>query len=85
MENEDLYIGCTNNLKSRLLLHNSKKIKSTKNRAPFKLVYYEAFCTQKTRTSEKNFLKLDGVEILSEKSYNTISMIKKFERINSSS
>lgn len=41
------YIGCTNNLKSRLLMHNSGKIMSTKNRTPLKLIYYETFLNQK--------------------------------------
>ena len=39
----ELYIGQTNDLKRRFVEHNDKKNISTKNKAPFKLVYYEAY------------------------------------------
>ena len=45
---DKLYIGWTNNLKNRILEHNSGKVQATKNRRPLKLVYYEA-CTQKEK------------------------------------
>ena len=41
------YFGSTNNLKSRLILHNSGKIKSTKAHIPWKLVWYGGFETEK--------------------------------------
>ena len=37
-----LYIGHTNNLKKRIEKHNKGFVESTKNRTPFKLLYYEA-------------------------------------------
>ena len=36
------YTGCTKDLKRRLKEHNSGKEKSTKERRPFELIYYEA-------------------------------------------
>lgn len=45
--NNSLYIGWTNNLKTRLESHNSKSVFATKDLAPFDLVYYEA-CLSKT-------------------------------------
>ena len=36
------YTGYTNNLENRVNEHNKGKVKSTKNRTPFELVYYEA-------------------------------------------
>lgn len=42
-----LYIGSTDNLKSRLLQHKSKSIKTTKSCDVVSLVYYEA-CNSKT-------------------------------------
>ena len=36
------YTGYTNNLENRVNDHNKGKVKSTKNRTPFELVYYEA-------------------------------------------
>jgi len=38
-----IYIGYTNDLRRRLKEHNDLKNKSTKFRAPFKIVYYEAY------------------------------------------
>ena len=51
-----LYYGFTNNLKKRLENHNNKKVKSTKSRAPFELIYYEnADNIQSARQKEKYF------------------------------
>lgn len=38
-----LYVGYTDNLRRRFKEHNDGKNLSTKNRAPFELVYYEAY------------------------------------------
>ncbi len=40
------YIGSTENLERRLEEHNRGKTLSTKNRAPFCVVYYEVFYTK---------------------------------------
>jgi putative endonuclease len=37
------YIGYSGDLKARLENHNKGKNKSTKHRAPFELIYYEAY------------------------------------------
>jgi len=37
------YIGYTNNLKVRLNQHDSKQNKSTKSKAPYNLIYFEAY------------------------------------------
>ena len=37
------YIGYSSDLKARFESHNKGKNKSTKHRAPFKLIYYEAY------------------------------------------
>ena len=37
------YIGCTENLDRRLAEHNSGLVKSTKNRRPLKLIYFEEY------------------------------------------
>ena len=39
----ELYIGFTQDLKSRVEEHNSGKVFSTRTRKPFKLIYYEAY------------------------------------------
>jgi len=53
----NLYVGCTNNLKERLKLHNSKKVPSTKNRVPFMLIHYEAFTSKNDAFDRERFLK----------------------------
>ena len=43
---ERYYIGCTSNLKRRILEHNSGKTRSTKAYMPWQLVYEEYFSSE---------------------------------------
>jgi len=43
----NLYIGYTSDLRKRLKEHNEGKNLSTRNRFPFRLVYYEAYESKK--------------------------------------
>ena len=52
------YIGYTNNLKRRIEEHNSGKSKSTRSRAQFKLIYYEAYISEKDAKHREHNLKL---------------------------
>ena len=54
----DLYIGSTNDLRRRLEEHNSGKVRSTKSRIPFELVYYEAYKSEKDARQREQNLKL---------------------------
>ena len=51
------YVGYTGDLRKRLLEHNDGRIKSTKNRIPFKLVYFEACLSQQDATHREKYLK----------------------------
>lgn len=51
------YTGFTNDLIGRFKLHQAGKVPSTKNRTPFKLIYYEACLTQKDATRREKYLK----------------------------
>jgi len=42
-KDNDLYIGCTNDLRERFKKHNLGLVPSTRLRLPFELVYYEAY------------------------------------------
>jgi len=53
----DLYIGCTQNIKERLALHNAKKVASTKSRVPFKLIYCELYLNKKDAFPREQYLK----------------------------
>jgi len=52
-----LYIGYTNDLKRRFSEHNSGQNTSTKPRAPFELVYYEAYKEKKDAVIRERKLK----------------------------
>jgi len=56
-KNGKLYKGYTNDLKRRFKEHNSGKSVFTKNNGPWKLVYYEAFISEKDAKREEVFLK----------------------------
>jgi len=56
-KDENFYVGYTSNLKKRLKLHNEGRVKSTKERRPIKLIYYEACLEQKDALKREKYLK----------------------------
>lgn len=54
----DLYIGSTNDLRRRIVEHNSGMVRSTKSRKPFEIVYYEAYKSKKDARKREYNLKL---------------------------
>ena len=52
-----LYIGYTTDLRRRFSEHNDKLNKSTKSRAPFELLYYEAYISQNEAETREKRLK----------------------------
>ena len=68
-----LYTGQTSDLSARLTHHNRKKVKSTKNRAPYRIGYIEKFETRSAAMQREWELKT---------SYNTDrkkKLIKEFD------
>lgn len=59
-KDNNLYTGYTNDLKRRLKEHNSGKSKSTKQRVPFTLIYYEAYKSREDATHREKMLKKHG-------------------------
>ncbi len=55
--NGEFYIGYTNDLKRRLVEHNTGKNVSTKDKAPFQLVYYEAYKVRADAKRREDSLK----------------------------
>lgn len=51
------YTGFTEDLQNRLNDHNSGKVASTKNRRPFKLIYYEACLNEQDAIAREKYLK----------------------------
>jgi len=57
---DNLYYGSTNDLRRRLLEHNTGKTRSTKSRKPLELRYYEAYFNENDARSREYSLKKDG-------------------------
>lgn len=51
------YTGFTRNIRNRLNEHNLGKVTSTKNRGPFRLVYYEGSLNEQDATAREKYLK----------------------------
>lgn len=51
------YTGSTNDLRKRILSHNSGKNKSTKNGVVWKLIYYETCLNKKDARARERYLK----------------------------
>jgi putative endonuclease len=59
-----LYIGYTSNLEQRITQHNEGKSEYTKHRGPWKLVYYESYCSEKdARIREKQLKRFSNAYI----------------------
>jgi len=52
-----LYTGYTSNLVKRIKEHNGGKVKSTKNRLPFKLIYFEGSLNHNDALHREKYLK----------------------------
>ncbi len=53
----NFYVGYTNNLVKRIEEHNKRKVPSTKNRVPLKLIYWEGCLNQQDATRREKYLK----------------------------
>lgn len=51
------YTGYTKDLPSRFEAHQNGEVQSTKNRRPFKLIYFEACLNQQDATHRERYLK----------------------------
>ena len=56
-EDNDFYTGYTKNIKLRFEQHNQGLVESTKNRIPFRLIYFEACLSQKDALHREKYLK----------------------------
>ena len=51
------YTGYTNNINRRIKEHNKGETKSTRDRTPLKLIYWEGCLNQKDATTREKYLK----------------------------
>jgi putative endonuclease len=56
-KDNNLYTGFTSNLKERFKQHNAKRCPSTKHRAPFDIIYYEACLNEYDAKAREKYLK----------------------------
>ncbi|HZJ34965.1 MAG TPA: GIY-YIG nuclease family protein [Candidatus Angelobacter sp.] len=56
-KDNNLYVGCTKNMKDRIALHNSGQVESTRGRRPMELIHYEAFLSTKDAFVREKWLK----------------------------
>jgi len=56
-KDKNLYVGCTGNLRKRLEEHNTATVRSTRNRVPFAIVYYEASRSRTDALRRERYLK----------------------------
>ncbi|MCF7845724.1 MAG: GIY-YIG nuclease family protein [Candidatus Peribacteraceae bacterium] len=59
-EGNYFYKGSTNNLKKRFQEHNNGEVTSTRLRKPWKLVYYEAYVSEKSARERESSVKNSG-------------------------
>lgn len=57
LKDKNFYTGCTDDLKGRFKEHNNGKVKSTKDRMPFHLIYYEACINKIDAFKREKYLK----------------------------
>jgi len=56
-KDKKLYIGCTNDLKKRIISHNDGKVAATKLRLPLRLICYEAYTEKRDAYHREKWLK----------------------------
>ncbi len=72
------YYGYTNNLKTRLKLHNEGSVKSTKPHLPWQLVWYGAFETEKQAKDFESYLKSGSGKAFAYKRLISVALKKDF-------
>ncbi len=60
LKDNKFYIGFTSNLKERTKQHKNGKVRSTKNRKPLKLIYFETYINENLARERERKLKQFG-------------------------
>ncbi|MEI7689721.1 MAG: GIY-YIG nuclease family protein [Candidatus Saccharibacteria bacterium] len=56
-KDNELYVGCTKDMKKRIALHNSGQVESTRTRRPLEVIHYEAFSASEDAFAREKWLK----------------------------
>jgi len=57
VSDDNLYTGCTRDLRTRLALHTAGQVPSTRHRRPLELIYYEACLNERDAFRREKYLK----------------------------
>ena len=73
-KNKSLYIGCTSDLKKRLLEHNQNESYHASKYSPWRLIYFEAYLSKQDAYRREKLLKLhaQGLRRLKERLSNVL-------------
>ncbi len=75
-KDNNLYIGYTSIVEERLKYHNSGRVRSTKARRPFELMFQEAYSSETVARQRENFLKSgQGRKWIKEKLFSTVGWL----------
>ena len=78
LDNGDLYKGSCNDLKRRLVEHESGQVESTKNFRPLKLIHYEAYSLKSDAQRREKYLKTtEGRRFLNQQIKDLLESYKK--------
>lgn len=72
------YFGSTNDLKQRMNLHNSGRVKSTRPHLPWNLVWYGSFNTEKEARDFELYLKSGSGKAFAYKRLISVALKKDF-------
>ena len=74
LKNGSLYVGYTSDLKKRLVEHNGGQSSYTKKYLPWKLIYFEGYCSKIDAQRREKLLKLhaQGLRRLKERLRNSL-------------
>lgn len=75
IKDKSLYVGCTSDLKRRIVLHNQGKSCYTKKHTPWKIIYFEGFLSKDDAYHREKSLKLhaQGLRRLKERLCNSLT------------
>ena len=75
-KDKSIYIGCTTDMKKRVIMHNQDKSYHTKKYSPWRLIYFEGYIAKEDAYSRERSLKLhaQGLRRLKERLRNSIEV-----------
>ena len=81
LKDKKLYVGFTEDIQKRFNEHNSGLVKSTKDRIPFELIYYEACLNKLDAIKREKYFKTGfGRRFIKERVKNNFAPVAQLDR-----